>query len=267
VPETGVTDFGAIAARVGTLLSEGGATVTTGFTVDRIEPAGTGVALWAADRRVVAGFVVNAAGLHADVIARLAGDEPAARIVPFRGEYRVLAPEASGLVRGLVYPVPDPRFPFLGVHFTRGVDDVVEVGPNAVPALGREHYRGTGADWRALAESLRHPGVRRLAFRHARSGLAEIAGSASRRIYARRARRLIPAIEARNLHPGGSGVRAQAVLPDGTLADDFVISGDGPFLHVISAPSPAATAALAIGDRLAAEVRRRMGPRTRPIDR
>jgi L-2-hydroxyglutarate oxidase len=261
VPETGVTDFAAIAARLGSLLTDAGAAVLTGFAVDRIEPDGAAVAVAAGERRVAGRFVVNAAGLFADVVARLAGDEPPARIVPFRGEYRVLAPEAAGLVRSLVYPVPDPRFPFLGVHFTRGADDVVEVGPNAVPALGREHYRGTRADWRAFGEALRHPGFRRLAVRHARSGLAEIAGSVSRRLYARRARRLIPEVRAEHLLPGGSGVRAQAVLRDGTLADDFVIGGHGPFLHVISAPSPAATAALSIGDHLAAEVRRRMaGP-------
>ncbi len=259
VPGTGVIDFAAVAARLGEVLEGGGAEVHTGFAVDAVTKESAGVAVAAGEQRLTARVVVNAAGLHADTVARLAGDESPARIVPFRGEYRMLAPGAAGLVGGLLYPVPDPRFPFLGVHFTRRLDGSVEVGPNAVPAAGREHYRGVPADWRALAGDFAYRGFRRLALRHLAGGLAEIAGSRSRHLYARRARRLVPALQAADLLPGGSGVRAQAVFPDGALADDFVIAGRGPLVHVISAPSPAATAALAIGEHLAAAALGRLG--------
>jgi L-2-hydroxyglutarate oxidase len=189
----------------------------------------------------------------------MSGVEPPARIVPFRGEYHVLGPEAAAKVRGLIYPVPDPRFPFLGVHFTRTIDGAVEVGPNAVLALGREHYRGTPREWSELRAVLGYRGFRKLARRHALPGLAEMAASVSDVLYARRARRLLPGLRAADLSPGGSGIRAQAVLPDGSLADDFLIAGEGPLLHVLSAPSPAATAAFSIGDHLAGTVLDRLG--------
>jgi L-2-hydroxyglutarate oxidase LhgO len=189
----------------------------------------------------------------------MSGVEPPARIVPFRGEYHVLTPAADGLIRGLVYPVPDPRFPFLGVHFTRRIDGSVEVGPNAVLALGREHYRGAPIERRSVCETLGYRGFRRFAGRHLASGLGEMVRSRSRALYARRARRLLPDLRMRHLRPGGSGVRAQAVFPDGRLADDFVIAGEGPVVHVLSAPSPAATAALTIGDHLADAVLGRIG--------
>ncbi|MCB2223871.1 MAG: L-2-hydroxyglutarate oxidase [Actinobacteria bacterium] len=258
VPETGVTDFAAVAARLGERLAAGGAAIATGARVDAVAVGDDGVTVRAGERVWEAGAVVNCAGLHADTVARMAGDEPPARIVPFRGEYHVLTGEAAGMVRGLLYPVPDPRFPFLGVHFTRGVDGRVEVGPNAVLALGREHYRGSPADLRGLAEALGYRGFRRLAARNLAGGVGEALRSRSTRLYARRARRLLPALRAAHLRPGGSGVRAQAVFPDGRLADDFVLSGSGRAVHVLSAPSPAATAALPIGEHLAALVAERI---------
>jgi L-2-hydroxyglutarate oxidase LhgO len=181
----------------------------------------------------------------------MSGVEPPVRIIPFRGEYFTLSGDAEPLVNGLIYPVPDPRFPFLGVHFTRRIDGSVEVGPNAVPAIGREHYRGTSPDWSELRAVLGYRGFRKLARRHLVMGAGEVMASSSRALYARRARRLVPGLHASDLVRGDSGVRAQAVESDGAPADDFVIAGEGPLLHVLSAPSPAATASMAIGDHLA----------------
>jgi L-2-hydroxyglutarate oxidase len=181
----------------------------------------------------------------------MAGVGSAVRIVPFRGEYFTLIPEAAHLVRGLIYPVPDPRFPFLGVHFTRGIDDNVEVGPNAVLALGREQYRGLAPNWAEVRETLAIPGFRRLALRHLWTGAGEMIRSRSLALYARSARALIPEMSAEQLVRGGVGVRAQAVSPDGRLVDDFVIEESGRTIHVLNAPSPGATACLAIGEHLA----------------
>jgi len=258
VPATGVVDFGEVARRLAAGVVGAGGEVATDWDVDRIRAAPGGATVHSGERTLKGRVVVNAAGLHADRVARSAGEEPPVRIVPFRGEYYVLSEMASGLVHGLIYPVPDPRFPFLGVHYTRGIDGAVEVGPNAVLAMGREHYRGTKAQWSGLVEALGYRGFRRLARRHALGGLAEMVRSKSRALYAREARRLVPDLRSADLRKGGSGVRAQAVHPDGTLADDFVIAGDGPMLHVLSAPSPAATAALAIGDHLATMVAERL---------
>ncbi|KEF21265.1 MULTISPECIES: L-2-hydroxyglutarate oxidase [Streptomyces] len=195
--------------------------------------------------------LINCAGLHCDRIARLAGDAPGMRIVPFRGEYHTLAPARASLVRGLVYPVPDPAFPFLGVHLTRGIDGSVHIGPNAVPALAREGY-----DWRTvrpadLAGTLAYPGSWHIARRHWRYGAGELHRSLSRRAFTEAVRRLLPAIREEDLRPSPAGVRAQAVLPDGTLADDFLITETPSIVHVLNAPSPAATASLPIGREIA----------------
>ncbi len=162
-------------------------------------------------------------------------------------------------MRALVYPVPDPRFPFLGVHFTRRVDGTVEVGPNAVLALGREHYRGTSPTWSDVWETLRYPGFLRLAARYWRTGAAEAWRSARRSTYARSARILVPEVRGEHLLPGGAGIRAQAVTPDGRLVDDFEIVATDDAVHVLNAPSPAATASLAIGEHVAALVAERLG--------
>jgi L-2-hydroxyglutarate oxidase len=206
-----------------------------------------------------ADMVVNCAGLHADRIARLLGGEEASAglmIVPFRGEYYELAPSRSHLVNSLIYPVPDPQFPFLGVHLTRGVNGRIHAGPNAVLALAREGYSWRDVEFADLAETLRFEGFRRLAKTHWRSGLSEMARSLSRTRFAGALARLVPEIEVHDLEPSASGVRAQAVTSDGRLADDFVFSrsNDGRVLHVLNAPSPAATASLAIGDHIAAQL-------------
>jgi L-2-hydroxyglutarate oxidase LhgO len=258
VPEAGVVDFPSVAVRLADRLISAGADILTDHRVEAIAAGQGEVRIQAGNKEIRAKALVNCAGLHSDRVAALSGVSSPVRIVPFRGEYYTLAPEASHLVRALIYPVPDPRFPFLGVHFTRGVEGKVEVGPNAVLALGREHYRGADPDWADLRETLAAPGFRRLAARHWATGIAEMVRSRNRRMYARSARSLVPEIRPEHLLPGGAGVRAQAVSADGRLVDDFVIEEAGPTVHVLNAPSPGATASFAIGAYVAALVARHL---------
>lgn len=259
VPEAGVVDFPAVAVRLAAELSERGADLRLGHAVTAIDHVGAGARIRVADQEIRARLVVNCAGLHSDRVALMAGVRSSVRIVPFRGEYYTLVPEAEHLVRALIYPVPDPRFPFLGVHFTRRIDGAVEVGPNAVLALGREHYRDVGPDWGEVRETLAFPGFRKLVRRHWRTGASEMIRSRSRSMYARSARSLVPEIRQQHLVPGGAGVRAQAVSPDGSLVDDFVIEEAGPTVHVLNAPSPGATASFAIGGHVAGIAARHLG--------
>ncbi|MEU7594799.1 L-2-hydroxyglutarate oxidase [Streptomyces sp. NPDC039022] len=252
VGTTGIADFGAVARRFAALATDAGARIAYGSEVTTIgRPPGRVAVRTSAGTVVRARTLVNCAGLHCDRIARLAGDAPAMRIVPFRGEYYTLAPARASLVRGLVYPVPDPAFPFLGVHLTRGIDGSVHIGPNAVPALAREGY-----DWRTvrpaeLAGTLTYRGSWHIARRHWRYGTGELHRSLSRRAFTEAVRRLLPAVREEDLRPAPAGVRAQAVLPDGTLADDFLITESPSAVHVLNAPSPAATASLPIGREIA----------------
>ena len=255
VPEAASVDFAAVARRIAADLP---GELRTGAPLEAVE-VGEVVALHAGGSRVTARLVVNCGGLHSDRVACLAGATPEVRIVPFRGEYYRLRDEAATLVRSLIYPVPDPTFPFLGVHFTRRVDGTVEVGPNAVLALGREHYRGSRPNAADIVEMLRFGGFWRLVGRHWRAGGAELWRSRIRAVYARSARALVPEVSGADLLPGGAGVRAQAVGADGRLVDDFWIQESPGFVHVLNAPSPAATASLAIGDHLADLVIRRLG--------
>ncbi len=252
VREAGVADFPALAVNISEGLIAAGVRVATSHRVTAIGHDVGGVNTTAGSDRFSSRVLVNCAGLYSDRVAALAGLKPTVRIVPFRGEYYRLSESAAGLVRGLVYPVPDPRFPFLGVHFTRRIDGAVEVGPNAVLALGREHYRGTSPKWSDVREVLGNRGFRRLAVKHWRAGVRELRSSRSTRRYAKLARSLVPAVRMRHLLPGGDGVRAQAVGPDGSLVDDFVIEQAGSTVHVLNAPSPGATASLAIGRYIAA---------------
>jgi len=258
VPEAGVVDFPGVAARLAEVLVRTGSEIRLGSGVDSIALDTSGARIRAGDDEIRTRVVVNCAGLQSDRVAALAGVHTDVRIVPFRGEYYTLAPEAQHLVRALIYPVPDPRFPFLGVHFTRRIDDRVEVGPNAVLALGREHYRGTSPDWAEVRETLGLPGFRRLARKYWRTGASEMLRSRSRSRYARSARVLVPGVRPQDLIPGGAGVRAQAVAPDGRLLDDFVIEESGSSVHVLNAPSPGATSSLAIGAHIARVVARHL---------
>ena len=197
-------------------------------------------------------MLVACAGLESDRVARMAGLAIDVAIVPFRGEYWMLAPERAHLVKSLIYPVPDPSFPFLGVHFTRRFRGGIEAGPNAVLALAREGYQRMRVDARDVLDLARWPGFWRMARRHWRAGLAEQARSLSRGAFARACAALVPEIVAQDLAPGGAGVRAQAVARDGALLDDFAIAEGERMVHVLNAPSPAATASLAIGEEIAA---------------
>ena len=254
VPEAGIADYSAVARHLADVVDSHGGEVLTGRRVTALDPRGRRVVVGLDGGTVDARVVVNCAGLHADRIAELAGIRPSVEIVPFRGEYYRMTEPAAAMVRGLIYPVPDPRFPFLGVHFTRRIDGVVEVGPNAVLALAREQYRGQGPNWRDVLDIAGYPGFWRLAARHWWPGVSEILRSRSTRLYARAARRLVPAVEHDHLVTGGVGVRAQAVARDGTLVDDFVIETAGPTVHVLNAPSPGATASIAIGEHVARQV-------------
>ena len=258
VGTTGICDYGAVAAALARLAAVAGADVRYGAGVEAVDRrAGRGVAVRTTDGTVLRGrTLVNCAGLQCDHVARLAGDDPGMRIVPFRGEYHELVPGRRHLVRGLVYPVPDPAFPFLGVHLTRGVDGRVHVGPNAVPALAREGYGWGVVRPRELSGTLTWPGSARLARRHWRYGFGELQRSVSAEAFTSAVRRLLPEVAASDLRPAPAGVRAQAVLRDGTLVDDFLVREAPHTVHVLNAPSPAATAALPIGREIAARVLR-----------
>ncbi|EFF91847.1 FAD dependent oxidoreductase [Streptomyces sp. e14] len=248
VGTTGICDYTGVARQ---LAAASGAEIRYGARVVQVDRrAGLGVAVRTARGDVVRGRVlVNCAGLQCDEVARLTGDDPGMRIVPFRGEYYELArPE---LVRGLVYPVPDPAFPFLGVHLTRGIDGGVHIGPNAVPALAREGYGWGVVRPRELAGTLGWPGSWRIARRHWRYGAGELRRSVSKGAFTQAVRRLLPAVEEGDLVAAPAGVRAQAVLRDGTLVDDFLIREGERAVHVLNAPSPAATASLPIGREVA----------------
>jgi L-2-hydroxyglutarate oxidase len=195
--------------------------------------------------------VVNCAGLHSDRVARLSGEKPPVRIVPFRGEYFKLRGDAQPLVRNLIYPVPDPAFPFLGVHFTRMIGGGIECGPNAVLAFAREGYFKTTLNIRDLAESLSYPGFLRLAARYWRMGAGEMWRSLSKRAFVRALQRLVPEILTEHLVPAPAGVRAQALARDGSMVDDFLIEEHDRVVNVLNAPSPAATSALSIGQYIA----------------
>jgi (S)-2-hydroxyglutarate dehydrogenase len=203
---------------------------------------------------ITARRIVNCAGLHSDRVARLAGARPGARIVPFRGEYYEIKPERRELVRNLIYPVPDPQFPFLGVHFTRMIDGSIHAGPNAVLSLKREGYHRMSFNARDFAETITYIGFWRLAAKHTRMGFEEMYRSFSKKAFVRSLQKLIPEIRADDLVPGTAGVRAQALRPDGAMVDDFLIIKDRNVVHICNAPSPAATASLEIGRVIAEQI-------------
>ncbi len=250
VPETGIVDYRQVCWAMKRLIERAGGRVLTGSRVDRIDPGDAGLRIGCGDHEIRAERMVNCGGLHSDRILRLAGGIPSAKIVPFRGEYYDLRPTSHHLCRNLIYPVPDPAFPFLGVHFTRMIGGGVECGPNAVLALGRGGYRWRDIRPFDLAETLLFPGFRKLAAQHWRMGIGEVWRSANKEAFVAALQKLIPTIRSADLQPGRSGVRAQAVSPDGKLIDDFLIEQTSHAIHVLNAPSPAATAALAIGQHV-----------------
>ena len=253
VPETGIVDYRGVGETLAHLVRASGGAVVTCARVHRAQRAGGAVRLETARGAVTCRTLVNCAGLRADQVARRCGVTPRVRIVPFRGEYYELAPARRSLIRHLVYPVPDPRFPFLGVHFTRRIDGGVEAGPNAVLALAREGYRKANVSPGDVLQMLGYAGFWRMARRYWRTGLAESHRSWSRRAFVSALARMVPALRPGDVHPAGAGVRAQAVDPAGALVDDFCIEHADGMVHVLNAPSPGATASLAIG-RVIAEL-------------
>lgn len=259
VPEEGIVDFAAVCGSMAREVAGAGAELRTDVEVRRLVRRRAGWRLVTTAGDFSARTIVNCAGLHADRVARLAGERPASRIVPFRGEYHRLRPEREHLVRHLIYPLPEPGFPFLGVHFTRRIGGGIDAGPNAVLAFAREGYDLRTVDAGDLVEALTFPGLWRFAARHARMVGRELAQSFDRRRFVQALRRLVPEVEDRDLVPGGSGVRAQGVRPNGDFVHDFEWIERPGAVHVLSAPSPAATASLAIGSEIAARVTRALG--------
>ncbi|MFM7844537.1 MAG: L-2-hydroxyglutarate oxidase [Planctomycetota bacterium] len=255
VPESGIVNYRRVCERLGELLVERGGKLVTGAAVEGVVNRPDGVILRTSGGEYTATHLVTCAGLHSDRVAKWTGQQLQSQIVPFRGEYYDLIPAAEHLCRNLIYPVPDPNFPFLGVHFTRMVDGGVECGPNAVLAFAREGYGKLDINPRDLWESLTFRGFQKLAFKHWRMGLQEMWRSLSKEAFVRAVQRLIPEIRSEHLVPARAGVRAQSLGSDGALVDDFVIVETERAVNVCNAPSPAATSALNVGqlvvDRLA----------------
>lgn len=254
VPQEGIVDYPAVTQKLGELITRAGGEVRLNAKVNRLQFR---EGYWVAESssgEVQARSVITCGGLHADRLVKASGQRPTAQIVPFRGEYYQIKPERQGLVRHLIYPVPDPKFPFLGVHFTRLIQGGIEAGPNAVLAFSREGYRWTQVNLRDLAEAVFFPGLWRFLMAYPSMCGYEVRRSLSKQEFTRSLQKLVPEIQASDLTTGGAGVRAQAMLPIGKLVEDFHFEERPGILHVLNAPSPAATASLAIGERIAGKV-------------
>lgn len=254
VRTSGIADYPGVCRRIAERLKEKGHFVSLGERVQQIKANESKVEVRTNQNNYSGGFLITCGGLHSDKLVRMAGHEPPAKIVPFRGEYYELHPEHRGLCKHLIYPVPDPNFPFLGVHFTRMVSGDVECGPNAVFALAREGYNWRTVRPSELFDALTYPGFLKLAGRHWRMGLGEIHRSLSKQAFVKALQKLIPEIRAEHLKPCRAGVRAQAMTKDGTLVDDFLWVEAERTIHVCNAPSPAATASLEIGRHIVDKV-------------
>lgn len=259
VPSTGVTDYAKVCEKYAELISAAGGTVLLSAAVTGIRRMENEIVVETARAAFSTSALINCAGLFSDRISWMAGDDPEVMIVPFRGEYYDLVPERAALVRALIYPVPDPRFPFLGVHFTRRITGKVDAGPNAVLALAREGYRHRDINVRDMASAFSFPGFWRMAGRHWRNAIDEWHRSLSKAAFVRALQRLLPEVSEKDLVPGGSGVRAQALKPDGALVDDFQFVPSGKVLHVLNVPSPAATASLTIGKAIVDTAAKNLG--------
>ncbi len=271
VPSTGICDYRMVAEKIGELVTKDGGEVHLGRAVRQLVRRREDVVVRTDSGDLLGSQVVVCAGLRSDEVAKASGADPGIRIIPFRGEYSGFSARAASLVKGLIYPVPDPAFPFLGVHATRGIDGHVHAGPNAVLALAREGYSWGTVKPKEFLSTITSPGMLRLAREHWRYGLAEMHRSLSREAMVKQIQRMLPDVRAADLSPAGAGVRAQAVRPDGTLVDDFLFldqpglggrAGPGSVLHVLNAPSPAATAALPIGREI---LERLTGERLAPL--
>ena len=251
VPTTGIVNYKQVCQKYADIIKSQGGELRLNTKVEKIRETSTGQVLETNNGSFETRFVINCAGLHSDRVAKLGAVDPQAKIVPFRGEYYELVPEKRYLVKTLIYPVPNPAFPFLGVHFTRMIDGSVHAGPNAVLSLKREGYKKTDFDLRDFAEVMSYPGFWKLAGKHADEGIQEIIRSFSKAAFVRSLQKLIPEVQAQDLVPTHAGVRAQALMNDGKLVDDFLIVQGKNATHVCNAPSPAATSSLEIGKAIA----------------
>jgi len=259
IAQTGIVDYRQVCAALRAELERRGVVLHFGFEVRSIRESGGEVAIAASSGEMLrAAHLIACAGLQSDRLARLAGLDPKVLIIPFRGEYFRLGPAKSHLISHLIYPVPDPALPFLGVHLTRTIDGGIVVGPNAVLALARERYGGRGIDLRDAAETLAYPGLWRMLATHWRSAIAELAASLLQSRYLEQCRKYCPELGLDDLEPHPAGIRAQAVLSDGTLVRDFLFVESERMVHVLNAPSPAATAAVPIGQMVADRLLRRV---------
>lgn len=258
VPQEGIVDYPKVCATLAKLNQAQDVRIVTGARVTGIEPRSGGWLVRSQAGDFEASFLVNCAGLHCDRVSELAGEKREIRIVPFRGEYYKIKPERQHLVRNLIYPVPDPQFPFLGVHFTRLIGGGIEAGPNAVLAFAREGYGKTDINLYDLWDALSYSGLRNFLRKHKRMSWEELRRSFSKRLFCQALQKLLPEIRGEDLEPGGAGVRAQAMSPAGDLVHDFCFVERANALHVINAPSPAATASLAIGEEIAQRVASRV---------
>lgn len=251
VPETGIVDYQDVARKYAELIQRAGGVIRTNARLTGVHRANDGLTLQTTQGDVPTKHLINCGGLQTDRVARMCGLDPGVQVVPFRGEYYALVPEKRSLVKNLIYPVPDPRFPFLGVHFTRTVHGEVEAGPNAVLAFCREGYSRWTISLRDLGAMMCYPGFWRMAGKYWRTGMSEMIRSFSKRSFHRSLQRLIPELQIGDIHPFGSGVRAQALERNGALVDDFRFVQAERLIHVLNAPSPAATASLSIGKTIA----------------
>ena len=251
---TGIVDYRQVCQKYGELIQSQGGEICLGTKVEKIIQTDNSQILETNKGNFETKFTINCAGLYSDRIAQLTNANPEAKIIPFRGEYYELVPEKRYLVKGLIYPVPNPAFPFLGVHFTRMIDGSVHAGPNAVLSFKREGYKKTDFDLRDFSEIITYPGLWKLAAKYADEGIQEIIRSFSKAAFVRSLQQLIPEVQAEDVVPAGAGVRAQALINDGKLVDDFLIIEGKNTLHVGNAPSPAATSSIEIGRAIAQKV-------------
>lgn len=262
VPQTGIIDYRVVANKLAQLITQAGGEIIANFRVDKIEEDKDSIKIECDNRSIESKIAIGCAGLYADRIARMAGVVPPHKIVPFRGEFYSLRPEATRLVRGLIYPVPDVNFPFLGVHLTKRIDGGVEAGPNAVLAFRREGYKHLDIHLGELSEALRYPGFQKLAMKHWRKGMDEMHRSFSKRAFLKSLQVLVPSLRIEDITRSRTGVRAQALDRNGNLVDDYVILQQDRMIHLCNAPSPAATSCLSIGEYvagIAGEKLRRLG--------
>ncbi|GAB4382591.1 MAG: L-2-hydroxyglutarate oxidase [Elainellaceae cyanobacterium] len=262
VSSTGIADYKQVCQKYADLVEQQGGELRLNTKVEKLVNTSTGQVLQTNQGDFQTRFVINCAGLYSDRVAKLGNVDPQAKIVPFRGEYYELVPEKRHLVKGLIYPVPNPDFPFLGVHFTRMIDGSVHAGPNAVLSLKREGYHKTDFDLRDFAEVMTYPGFWKLAAKHADEGIKEIIRSFSKAAFVHSLQRLIPEVQPEDVVPTHAGVRAQALMSDGKLVDDFLIVKGQNSIHVCNAPSPAATSSLEIGKAVAEQVSEQVSARS-----